>query len=259
MRPGTLVPSSALRVIDRARNRRFLSTTGPPTVEYVRRNGLTVTRGPFAGMRYLEGFERTSGDLVAKLTGAYERELHGAIGEWVAAGPEHVIDIGCAEGYYAVGLALAIPGATVYAFDIDEQARARCAQLAELNGVADRVRVAGECTPGVLNGFPERGVALLSDCEGAEVDVLDPSRAPRLAGWSLLVELHEFIDASIPDTLSGRFENTHEIGTIDGEDRQADELPELDFMTQRQREAVLSERRPGPMRWAQMRPRARSR
>ena len=255
MRPANLVPTSALRMIDRARTRRFLATTGPATLEYVRRNGLVVERGPFAGMRYLEGMERISGDLVAKLTGEYERELHPAIEEWVAARPEHVIDVGCAEGYYAVGLALAIPGATVHAFDIDQVARERCAALAELNGVADRVRIAGECVPESLSELPPAGVVLLSDCEGGERSVLDPGRAPRLLGWPILVELHDFIDASISQTMLARFSPTHDIEMIDGQGRAADDLPELSFMTARQRQAVLSERRPGPMRWAHMRPR----
>ncbi len=42
---------------------------------------------------------------------------------------------------------------------------------------------------------------------------------------------------------------------IEGEPRDVDGMPELDFMTPRQRHAVLSERRPGPMRWARMDPR----
>jgi hypothetical protein len=256
MRPAALVPTPALRMLDRARTRRFLATTGPATAEYVRRHGLLVERGPFAGMRYLEGLERTSGDLVAKLTGAYERELHPVIEEWVAARPQHVIDVGCAEGYYAVGLALAIPGGTVHAFDIDEVARARCRALAELNEVADRVRIGGECVPESLEEFPDEGVVLLSDCEGGERALLNPERAPTLRRWPILVELHDFIDASVSQKIGERFSPTHEIQVIDGEERAPEELPELDFMTARQRQAVLSERRPGPMRWAHMRPRA---
>ena len=206
-------------------------------------------------MTYLDGLERTSGDLVAKLTGSYERELHAVIDSWVAARPQHVIDVGCAEGYYAVGLALAIPGAQVHAYDIDAQARARCAELAELNAVADRVSIHGECAPATLAGFPEQGVVLLSDCEGYERTLLDPALAPRLARWPILVELHDFLDPSISQTIAARFAATHEIETIEGEQRDADRMPELDFMSQRQRKAVLSERRPGPMRWARMDPR----
>jgi hypothetical protein len=256
MRISNVLPSSALRAVDRVRTRRFLSTTGPATVEYVARNGLEVSRGPFAGMRYLEGLERSSGDLVAKLVGSYEHELHPAIEEWISAGLTHVIDVGCAEGYYAVGLARAIPRLRMHAFDIDPSARARCAALAELNGVEDRMRLHGECSPESLAAFPAQAVALLSDCEGAERELLDPLRAPRLRGWPILVELHDFIDPHITETITARFGESHTIEIIHGQDR-SDALPELDFMSARERAAVLSERRPGPMRWAHLRPRQR--
>ena len=85
MRASALIPSTALRAIDRVRTRRFLAITGPATVEYARRHGLQVRHGPFTGMTYLDGLEETSGDLVAKLTGTYERELHGVVREWIAS------------------------------------------------------------------------------------------------------------------------------------------------------------------------------
>lgn len=251
-----MLPQPVLRNIDRVRTRRFLAKVGPPTAEYVRRNGLEVSRGPFAGLRYLDGLERSSGDLVAKLAGTYERELHGVVSQWVAAAYPHVIDVGCAEGYYAVGFAHAMPGTTVHAFDIDASARAQCASLAELNGVATRVDVRGACAPASLDAFPAEGVALLADCEGYERVLLDPAIAPRLIGWPVLVELHEFIDGSITSEIRGRFEATHEVEIIEGEDREQDAaLAELAFMSASERAAVLGEHRPGPMRWAHMRPR----
>ncbi len=254
-RAADLVPNSLLRVADGVRTRRFLAITSPATVEYVRRCGLRVRHGPFAGLEYLPGLERTSGDLVAKLLGTYERELSGVVEEWISTGMDHVIDIGSAEGYYAVGFATAIPHATVHAFDIDPSARERCAALARLNSVEDRVRIAGACDPASFAELPERGVALLSDCEGAELALLDPELAPRLCGWSMLVELHDFIDPAITETICARFASSHEIAIIEGEDHAQDNPTELSFATARQRKALLGEHRPGQMRWAHLRPR----
>ncbi len=253
---GALLPAGIRQTIDRVRTRRFLARVAGPTTEYVRRNGLEVRRGPFSGMRYIGGLEGSSGDLVAKLAGTYEQELHGVLDAWIAARYPHIIDVGCAEGYYAVGFAHAIGDATVHAYDIDPLARERCAALARLNGVEHRVRIQAACEPVGLGAFPAEGVALLSDCEGYERTLLDPSLAPALRGWPILVELHEFIDASITQTLRERFADTHEIDLIEGEGREQEaQLPELAFMSSRQRDAVLGERRPGPMRWAHLRPR----
>ncbi len=254
MRPSALIPSPLLRALDRLRARRRLFITAPATAEYVRRYGLRVRHGPFMGMSYAEGMERTAGDLVSKLTGTYERELHRVVAEWIAADLEHVIDVGSAEGYYAIGFALTIPTATVHAFDIDPTARKRCAAMAELNGVAGRVRLAGACDPRSLNAFPRHGVALFSDCEGAERTLLDPELAPRLQGWPILVELHDFVDSTITATICKRFASTHEIEIVQAEVRGQDVPDELSFATARQRAVLLSER-PKGMSWAHMRPR----
>jgi protein-L-isoaspartate O-methyltransferase len=57
----------------------------------------------------------------AKLLGAYEHSLHDVLLKPVSRQPDPIINVGCAEGYYAVGLARLLPDATVYAFDIDRQ------------------------------------------------------------------------------------------------------------------------------------------
>ena len=62
-----------------------------------------VAAGPFAGMRYIT---RSCGSKLApKVIGCYERELHPAIENAIRGDYQRIIDIGCAEGYYAVGLA----------------------------------------------------------------------------------------------------------------------------------------------------------
>jgi hypothetical protein len=221
---------------------------------YAAEHGLTVKRGPFAGLRYPEEFLGGSSDIVAKLVGLYELELRGVFENWIAAGPGRVVDVGCSEGLYAVGLALASSSTTVHAFDIDPEARERCRELAELNGVADRVVVAGECTPAILNDLAGPGAVVLVDCEGCEATVLDPASAPALAASEVLVELHDFIDPTISGRVLPRFERTHEIALIDARPRE-EAPPELASLAARDRRLILSERRPPGMRWARLRPR----
>jgi hypothetical protein len=249
------LPASVARRIDARRTRSFLNLIGPPTRNYVERYGLQVRHGPLEGMFYLPGLEATSGDLVAKLLGAYEAELHPALERWIGSGATRVIDVGSAEGYYAVGLAHAMPQAKVYAYDIDSEARARCAQLAALNDCVDRVVIGGECTPETLDEHPAEDVLLLSDCEGYERVLLDPGATDRLARWSILVELHEFLDLGITGVLDARFRSTHDIELIEGVVRDGSAYPELADVPERERRALLSENRPGAMRWMALTPR----
>lgn len=248
---ATLAPTAVKRAHERMTTARYLRAIDGPTQEYVERHGLDVLHGPFTGMRYRDDLD--AGDLVAKLAGTYECELQPAFGEWIAAGVAHVIDVGCAEGYYAVGLARAMPQATVHAYDIDEAARSRCAALAAHNGVGDRVRIGGECTPATLLSFPEQGVVLLSDCEGYELTLLDPAAAPRLRRWPIVVECHDFLDPSISATIAERFAATHDVEVVPGVAHEAP--PELDFLPVATRAQLLSEYRPAAMQWAVLRPR----
>lgn len=248
-----LVPDAAKRALDRRRTERFLAVVRPATDEHVRRHGLEVLRGPLTGLRYLPELQ-TSGDLVAKLVGTYEQELHAALEGWISAAPATIVDVGSAEGTYAVGLALAIPRARVLAFDIDPAARALCGAMAELNGVADRVRVQGACTHDVLNGLPPDDVGLFLDCEGCELQLLRPDLVPALRRWPIIVELHDFVDASITATIVERFSPTHDVQLVEGTGRDPGAVPELAGLDGRARAAVLSEFRPTAMRWGVLTP-----
>jgi 16S rRNA (guanine1207-N2)-methyltransferase len=56
-------------------------------------------------------------------------------------GAPRVLDLGCGYGPIALAIAVACPGATVDAVDVNERALSLCRDNAEALGVADRVRV----------------------------------------------------------------------------------------------------------------------
>src|SRR5262245_2169669 len=92
---------SALRLLAKWRSQVLAET-------YVAHHGARIRGGPFAGMAYLDGV--SEGSFIARLLGVYEAELHPHLDAIMADGIDCVIDIGCAEGYYAVGLAYRYPG-----------------------------------------------------------------------------------------------------------------------------------------------------
>jgi hypothetical protein len=251
---AAMLPPATRAAIDRARSRRLLRLITPLNDEYVRRYGLEVRHGPFAGMMYTADQQRSSGDLIAKLIGTYECQIYPWFSDWIAGAFDLIIDVGCAEGFYAVGLARAMPGTEVRAYDIDASSRRKCEELARLNGVHDRVLVAGECTPPTLAEVSEARVALLSDCEGYEKILLDPQAAPNLRSWSIIVELHDINDPTISATIADRFHSTHHIETVHYVPPERQGLVELSWMNERQAQLVLNER-PLPMSWAYLTPR----
>ena len=220
--------------------------------EFAGHAGTLVRRGPFTGMHF---FERIPGStsLVPVLLGIYEQELQPAIEQEIARGPGLVVDIGSAEGYYAVGLARRLPGSRVVAFDTDAAARYMCRRLARLNGVSSRVEVCGECDTGYLSTLvPD--TLVVSDCEGAEQDLLDPDRAPALKGVTMIVEVHDSVGSDISDALKARFASSHDIEEIQAGARDPSAYPELDSYSASDAARAVSEARPGHMAWLVLRP-----
>ncbi|HMP62005.1 MAG TPA: 50S ribosomal protein L11 methyltransferase [Phenylobacterium sp.] len=220
---------------------------------FVQHHGRRVLQGPFAGMAYVEG--ATEGALLPRLIGSYESELHPHLLGLVAEGLEAVVDVGCAEGYYAVGLARLSPGLKIYAFDSDPKARAACAQMAQLNGVADQVEIAGALTPQALDAYAGPRRLVLVDIEGAEDELLDPGLAPALRASHIIVEAHEVYRPGVADRLAERFSATHHVERVELGSKVID-LPDwLKASNHLDQLLAVWEWRVGPTPWLVMRPR----
>jgi hypothetical protein len=242
--PGINDLNELLRTLGRWRSQIIANTL-------VAREGARIRSGPFAGMEYVA--VATEGALSPRLFGTYESELHPHFAVILAKGLDCIIDVGCAEGYYAVGFARMAPGLIVYAHDTDPKAQAACSELAARNGVAERVIVGGEFKPTDFAAFEGRRALVLVDAEGAEVDILQP--VPALARQHIVVETHDIYRPGALATLVERFAPTHDIVRVDQQAKAFDppdwlkSLPHLDQLL------AVWEWRAGPTPWLVMTPR----
>jgi len=171
---------------------------------------LTVRYGPFAGMRYLK--ESSGSQVLPKVLGSYEEPLHCWLEEILTEKTyDLILDVGCAEGYYAVGFAWRLPSLRVRAFDINPEARKQTRALAILNHVQDRVSIETECDFQQFEKYGGSKTLVFCDIEGAEDGLLDPVQAPRLKECDILVEAHDFLVDGITDRLLLRFAPSHRI------------------------------------------------
>jgi hypothetical protein len=79
--------------------------------------GTTVMQGPLAGLDFLP--RSAEGCHIAKVLGCYEQPLQPYIEAAMSEGYCTLLNIGCAEGYYAVGMARHMPLTCVLAFDFN--------------------------------------------------------------------------------------------------------------------------------------------
>ena len=216
-------------------------------------HGSTAQSGPFKGMSYLR--DATEGCLVPKLLGCYEEEIGPSVERLLARGYDRVIDVGCASGYWLTGFALRLPKAEAFGFDINLEARARCATVNALNRVESRVKLLGACTTAELQSLIAGRTLVFMDCDGPEFDLLDPQLAPALRQADIVVECHDYLNPKITPTLLQRFGGSHEIEKISSRRRQpnAEKYPGLRALPRAHWDAALDERRPAVQDWLIMR------
>lgn len=243
-------------------------TPRPTAADFARRSAeqiralglgkLEILSGPFEGMRY--GDFSYNSALIPKLLGTYETDLHGWVGEALGAGYDAVINIGCAEGYYAVGFAHAKPGIDIVAYDTSSVALDMMSKLAALNGLQDRIRVAEARTPAELETLLRRykRPLLFVDIEGAEDDLLDLRRAPSLASADMIIETHDSYNFGVTRRLIERFWPTHRFEITGGREAEDQPLPEIvreRIADPAQARELMSESRGLPELWLRFRAR----
>lgn len=206
-------------------------------------SGNTVGRGIFAGMK-IHPKSAFGVDQFTMLTGQYESELYGIVSAAANKGYDTFVDLGCANGFYAVGFALICPACEIIAFDIDAIARETTKLNAQLNNVSERVSVREGADSAELEAALKgrQNVFLLTDIEGAEIDVLDPTKCPSLSTCDLLVELHGEPE-KVAGILRQRFEQSHRSRLIGRTPRNPFSFPNLPLRFEDDAWALVSEGR----------------
>ena len=197
--------NNALRLLSKWRSILITNT-------YIKNEGLKVFQGPFKGMKFLK--ESSEGCHVAKLLGTYEQPLHNYLEKIISFDYKLIINIGSAEGYYSVGLAMRSKASRILSFDINEEAQKACKELAIENDVEDSIQIESEFYPSILKDYKHTKSLLICDVEGDEKKLLDINNYSEFKEIDILVESHECIVPGITDELINRFSSTHQISII---------------------------------------------
>lgn len=218
-------------------------------------NGI-IRHGAFAGMRWLDhpGWGRS--DQGVMILGLYEQEVVGALMD----APDHYrtfVDIGAADGYYAVGMLHNNKVDRSVAFEMLPRCRTAIAALAAANGVADRITILGAASDSLIdnlrdNNIDGRETMFLIDIEGAEFRILTKELFAFLEASTIVVETHAHI---FPDPeeeierLIASASATHTVTRWQPGARNPWLLRELDTYTEVDRWILCSEGRVEVQQW----------
>jgi hypothetical protein len=198
---------------------RFRSLHKRAADHFFKGSQIEVLAGPFKGLKYFNAI--VWGPITPKWLGSYECELHAVVEQIIATHYEVIVDVGCAEGYYAAGLAYRSLGSHVFAYDVDFISRRQTRRLVRINGLEQQVSVCRYCSSSDIERHASRSTLVVCDIEGFERSLLDPASCPALSRIDILVEVHEGTwHPKTLDLLTSRFSATHAIQEIDATDRE---------------------------------------
>lgn len=195
--------NNALRYLSKYRSQLISNTL-------IQEHGLKVINGPFKDMEFLSSV--SEGCYLPKILGIYESELHSLIEAVVESKPDVILNIGCAEGYYAVGFKRLLTETEVYAFDINPFAQSKCKELSERNNVV--INIQGEFKIEMMKDFYNKKVFLMCDIEGAEADLFNKDSIELLSKVEICIELHRYKGKSNIDIIPDLFRKSHNVEIV---------------------------------------------
>ena len=223
----------------------------------------TVAYGPFTGTRLALMNHWSAADRGGMLLGMYEKEILEQL-EILSRGREVLIDVGAADGYYAVGSLASGMFESAICFEVNPDGQEMIRQQAKLNGVCQQVTVLGEANTNIahlirtnLSADASRCVVLM-DIEGGEFELLNDSFLAEFGDASLIVEIHDFLNGQegALDLLLDRLSGYYDCKFVEQGARNPNVFPELREWSDDDRWALCSESRSNVMRWLVCTPRS---
>lgn len=202
-----------------------------------------VRYGPFAGMKLARESWWSAADRGSMLLGLYENEVLQAL-ERADHTHDILVDIGAADGYYAIGCLKAGWVSHSYCYEITEEGRAAIARNAEMNELQQEF------------GIDPGAVLIIMDIEGSEQALLSKQDLQFISRSKPIIEIHE--DAVplqfVEETKASAFEVGLAVNFLSTGARVLSSFPELKLWSDDDRWMLCSEGRNRLMRWMVLTP-----
>jgi len=219
----------------------------------------TVQYGLFSGLRL--GSEPTwagFADKSSQLFGFYEREVLDTLETLDRR--DVFINLGAADGYYAVGMIIANKAEVSYAYEIDGKSRDALAINSKLNKVTERIVIRGEASADFYRDFQQSELddsIVLCDIEGEEFSVFTSETLYHLKSAIVIIEIHDWVFTNKTQLLADLIldaEKTHRIEFLKMSSRDLTPFAELVELSDDDRWIICSEGRPRIMSWLVLTP-----
>ena len=222
-------------------------------------HGYQVAYGAFKGMKLSKNIYWNKNDLITHILGVYEKHVLKKIIEFSKKGNYPFIDIGAADGYFAIGMAFSEIFKKIYAFEIDERGRKSLNRNIGNNLCKDKVVVDIEANFETLKEIVDKNksAVILIDIEGSEFDLLDNKLLKLLSNCYIVCELHPALSANGFEKQNMLINNAKaffDVSIIQRESYCPNKFSELNEFTDEERLIAFGEGRENNMNWLILEP-----
>ena len=222
----------------------------------------TVKYGPFKGLRLTHNPWWGQLDLGSQCLGLYEKEILKFIENIEDGQFTNFIDIGAADGYYAVGILSTGKIQRSICFEKTDKGREAIFTNWKNNGAIGQLVVKAKANFESIATLTEHDLErslILIDIEGGEFELLNNDTIHKFRYSKILLEIHNWV-TDFEEKYKNLLISLDEffcIKIIKRVDRQVDNYMELRDFTDDNRLLLISERRPCLMRFLELTPKSR--
>ena len=215
----------------------------------------TVQEGPFKGMIISEDQFWGPGDKASKILGLYEKEIQDLINQIQEKNNfPTFIDIGGADGFFAVGSVKNNLFKNCEVFEISKRGRLAIEKSAIKNNVADLISIKGEANEKILSSIENiNNSVILCDIEGSEYDLFSENLIKNMHPSNVIIEIHKNPDISLNE-FEDKFKNLFSINKITQGPRSLKGFGELKNFNDNNRSLLASEGRSYIQEWWHLSP-----
>ncbi len=220
----------------------------------------TVKYGKFKGFKLGTGYNWGKADLAGMLLGLYEFEILESL-ILASKNKKFLIDIGAADGYFAIGSLVSNLFTKTICYEISPQSRINLDANAKINGVRNRLEIFGEGKSDFYNQIIDLGIELsqcviLCDIEGGEFSLFSDVVLKNLKDSIIIIEIHDWHINGFEEynELKTRASQYFEVQLLTTKSRDLSVFPEIAHLSDNDRWLICSEGRHKLTTWLQLSP-----
>lgn len=198
-------------------------------------------------------------DKASMLLGLYEKEVLDKI-VLLSKNKKYFIDIGAADGYYAVGLIKKNYFQRCFCFEMTKNGREIIRENSILNSIEDKISIFGEIKNSLSLFINQKIIDqsfLLIDIEGSEFDLLTDKFLNEIKMCNTIIELHDHLvkngDKKLKDLIK-KLNKYFKLSFFNSQGRNPSQFKELNYLTDNDKWLICSEGRKSTGHWIYLDP-----